>query len=263
MCAKWLHAGKMKRLRYQILMYVLIAIFSWMIVGLGAARQSGQKVKSLQPVITNEENNHFLEIEDVRKMVRDIQQRPIEECIQGEVKIAEIESSLDKNPYVKIAEAYTDIGGNVVVQLELRKPLARVVYEDGTGFYLDKDFNKVDLSPTFSANTMLLRGIEKETLIPRDTVKSQQLNDLHKFLDYVDRRDYLRSQISEIVVKPNGELLILPEVGDVSIEFGLPDLLEEKFRNMELFYKKVLNHVGWRKYKSISLKYKNQVVARH
>lgn len=252
----------MKRLRYQILMYALITIFSWMIVGLGAARQSGQKVKSLQPVIMNEENNHFLEIEDVRKMVREIQQRPIEECLQGDVKISEIESSLDKNPYVKVAEAYTDIGGNVVVQLQLRKPLARVVYEDGTGFYLDQDFNKVDLSSNFSANTILLRGLEKETLIPRDTVVSEQLNNLHEFLNYVDRSEFLRSQISEVVRAPNGELLILPEVGDVSIEFGLPEELEEKFENMELFYKKVLNHVGWRKYKSISLKYKNQVVAR-
>ncbi len=243
-------------------MYALITIFSWMIVGLGAARQSGQKVKSLQPVIMNEENNHFLEIEDVRKMVREIQQRPIEECLQGDVKISEIESSLDKNPYVKVAEAYTDIGGNVVVQLQLRKPLARVVYEDGTGFYLDQDFNKVDLSSNFSANTILLRGLEKETLIPRDTVVSEQLNNLHEFLNYVDRSEFLRSQISEVVRAPNGELLILPEVGDVSIEFGLPEELEEKFENMELFYKKVLNHVGWRKYKSISLKYKNQVVAR-
>ena len=253
----------MKRLKYQILLYSLLTIFSWMIVGLGAARQSGQKVQSLQPVITNEENNHFLEMDDVRQMVREIQQRPIEECLRGEVKIDEIESSLDKNPYVKVAEAYTDIGGNVVVQLELRKPLARIVYEDGTGFYLDKDFNKVDLSRNFSANTILVRGLEKETLLPRDTVKSQQLNDLREFLDFVDASEFLRSQIAEVVVRPNGELMLYPEIGDVAIEFGKPTDLRQKFDHMVLFYKKVLNHVGWRKYKSISLKYKNQVVARH
>ena len=71
----------MKRLKYQILLYSLLTIFSWMIVGLGAARQSGQKVQSLQPIITNEENNHFLEMDDVRQMVREIQQRPIEAVI--------------------------------------------------------------------------------------------------------------------------------------------------------------------------------------
>ena len=252
----------MKKLKLQILLYSLLAIFSWMIVGLGAARQNNAKVGSLRPVILNEENNHFLEMDDVKKMVRNIQERPLEECKQGQVKISEIESSLEENPYVKTAEAYTDIAGDVVVELELRKPLARVMYEDGTGFYLDREFNKVDLSSSYSANTLLLRGLEREPLEPRDTVKSEQLNGMHDFLTYVDRSELLRSQISEIVVRPNGDLVMYPEMGDVVIEFGKPDDIEKKFANMETFYHRVLNYSGWNKYRSISLKYKNQVVAR-
>jgi cell division protein FtsQ len=252
----------MKKLKFQILLYGLLTVFSWMIVGLGAARQSGAKVSSLQPVILNEENNHFLEMDDVRAMVRNIQERPLEECKQGEIKIGEIERSLESNPYVKTAEAYTDVGGNVVVELQLRKPLARVMYEDGTGFYLDHEFNKVDLSSTYSANTPLLRGLEREPLEPRDTVLSTQLNDLREFLLYVDRSELLRAQVSEVVRRANGDLVLFPEMGDVVVEFGKPDAIEEKFANMELFYRRVLNYAGWKKYKSISLKYKNQVVAR-
>ena len=252
----------MKKLKFQILLYGLLTLFSWMIVGLGSARQSNAKVSSLQPVILNEENNHFLEMDDVRTMVRNIQERPLEECKQGQVKIDAIERSLEENPYVKTAEAYTDVGGNVVVELELRKPLARIMYEDGTGFYLDREFNKVDLSSTYSANTLLVRGLEREPLAPRDTVKSEQLNGMRDFLSFVDRSELLRSQVSEILVKPNGDLVIYPEMGDVIIEFGKPDDMEKKFTNMEIFYRRVLNYSGWGKYKSISLKYKNQVVAR-
>ncbi|MBL0018652.1 MAG: hypothetical protein IPP17_20000 [Bacteroidetes bacterium] len=252
----------MKKLKFQILLYTLLTVFSWMIVGLGAARSKRELVTTLQPRILNEENNHFLGMDDVKKLVREIQERPIEECRLGEVKTDEIESSLKANPYVKTAEAYTDIAGSVVVELELRKPLARIMYDDGSGFYLDKDFRKVDLSHTYSANTLLLRGVERETLEPRDTVKSAQLNGLREFLDFVDHSEFLRSQISEVVLRKNGDLVIYPEVGDVVIEFGKPDEVADKFGNMELFYHKVLNRVGWRKYKSISLKYKNQVVAR-
>ncbi len=252
----------MKKVKLQILLYSLLTVFSWMIVGLGAARQSNAKVSSLNPVILNEENNHFLEMDDVKDMVRKIQERPLEECKQGQVKIEEIERSLEGNPYVKTAEAYTDVGGNVVVELELRKPLARVMYEDGTGFYLDREFNKVDLSNSYSANTLIVRGLEREPLAPRDTVKSEQLNEMHDFLDFVDHSILLRSQISEIVVRPNGDLVIYPEMGDVVIEFGKPKDMKEKFSKMETFYRRVLNYSGWQKYKSISLKYKNQVVAR-
>jgi cell division protein FtsQ len=252
----------MKKLKFQILLYGSLTLFSWMIVGLGAARQNSAHVSSLMPVILNEENNHFLGMDDVKAMVRNIQERPLEECRQGEIKINEIEQSLDKNPYVKTAEAYTDVGGNVVVELELRKPLVRIMYDDGTGFYLDREFNKVDLSNTYTANTPLLRGVEREPLEPRDTVKSAQLNEMREFLEYVDHSLLLRSQVSEIVAKPNGDLVIYPEMGDVIIEFGKPNDISQKFSNMELFYRRVLNHTGWKKYRSISLKYKNQVVAR-
>ncbi|MFM2374987.1 MAG: hypothetical protein RLZZ165_83 [Bacteroidota bacterium] len=252
----------MKRPKSQILLYALLTVFSWMIVGLGSARQNREMVKGLQPRILNQENNHFLELDDVKDLVREIQERPIEECRRGEVKADEIERSLNENPYVKKAEAYTDIAGMVVVELELRKPLARVMYRDGSGFYLDREFRKVDLSHHFSANTMIVSGIEREPLVPRDTVKSPQLDSLREFLRYVDQSTFLRSQISEVVVKPNGELVIYPEVGDVVIEFGKPREIAEKFANLDLFYHKVLNRVGWRKYKRISLEFKGQIVAR-
>jgi cell division protein FtsQ len=252
----------MKKLKFQILLYGSLTLFSWMIVGLGAARQNSARVSSLQPVILNEENNHFLGMDDVKDMVREIQERPLEECKQGEVKIEEIEKTLDKNPYVKKAEAFTDLAGNVVVELELRKPLARVMYEDGTGFYLDHEFNKVDLSNTYSANTPLVRGLDREPLEPRDTVKSEQLNEMREFLEYVDRSELLRSQVSEIVAQSNGDLVIYPEMGDVLVEFGKPTDVRQKFANMELFYRRVLNHTGWKKYRSISLKFKGQIVAR-
>jgi cell division protein FtsQ len=252
----------MKKLKLQILLYTTLTIFAWMIVGLASARQKNQMVTSLRPVILNQENNHFLGMDDVKKIVRGIQQRPIEECKRGEVKIAQIEEDLQHNPYVKQAEAYTDIGGNVVVELELRKPLARVMYEDGEGFYVDQEWERVDLSRSFSANTILIRGLPRD-LAPRgDSLYAQRLRGLKSFLGYVDKSEFLRSQISELVVRKDGELVIYPEVGDVVIEFGQPVNIADKFQNLELFYHRVLNHVGWSKYKSISLKYTDQIVAR-
>jgi len=36
--------------------------------------------------------------------------------------------------------------------------------------------------------------------------------------------------------------------------------LEEKFENLKLFYSEGVKQTGWRKYKEINLKYKNQIV---
>jgi cell division protein FtsQ len=44
------------------------------------------------------------------------------------------------------------------------------------------------------------------------------------------------------------------------VVFGSIENYEEKFRNLEAFYKKGLPVSGWNLYKEINLKYKNQIV---
>lgn len=249
--------GRMKK----IALYGGLIVLSWVVVGLGAARQKTLPVDDFRTVIVNDENNHFLGSDDVEELVMDVHGRPLAEVSRGEVKVAEIEQELRENPFVKEAEAYTELGGDLVVEMELRKPLARVMFEDGSGFYLDKDYNKLDLSQRYAANTILVRGLAWEPLLPRDSIGSAQILDLQEFLEYVDGDDFLRSQVSEVVLEEDGDLVIYPEVGDVVIEFGKAERIEEKFDNMKLFYDKVLNKIGWDKYRQISLKYRGQVIA--
>ena len=246
----------------KIALYGGLIILSWVIVGVGVARHNSRDVKEFRPVLNNEENNHFLSRDDVRDIVEDIQGQALEETPRGEVKVAEIEEGLKENPYVKDAEVFKELRGDLVAELELRKPLARVLYEDGSGFYLDQDYRKLDLSRSFSANVILVRGIEFEPLVPRDSIMSPEIQGLQEFLEYVYADDFLRSQISEVVVDDKGELTLYSEVGDLVIEFGEAERIADKFDNMKLFFDKVLNQVGWDQYKKISLKYRGQVVAK-
>lgn len=252
----------MKPTLKKIALYGGLIALSWAVVGWGVARHNGRSVDGFQPTINNEDNNHFLNKEDVQEMVEDIQGMSLEETPSGDVKVAEIEAGLRENPYVRSVEVFKELSGDVVAELELRRPLARVMYEDGSGFYLDQDYQKLDLSAAYSANVVLVRGIEWEPLLPRDTINSPEILELQSFLKHVEGDDFLRSQISEVVVNDLGELTLYPEMGDLVIEFGKPERIEDKFDNMKLFYDKVLNQVGWDKYKEISLKYRGQVVAK-
>lgn len=246
----------------KIALYSGLVILSWVIVGVGLAKQGKREVSGFRTVILNEENNHFLGQEEVSDLVEKVQGQPLEQCQRGNIRVGEIESSLRDNPYVRTAEAYTRLNGEVVVELELRKPLARVLYEDGSGFYLDREFRKVDLSPRFAANTLLVRGLTWEPLEPRDSLQNEALLGMRKFLEYVDKDEFLRSQVSEVVRKDNGDLMLYPELGEQVIEFGKPLRIEDKFDNLKLFYDKVLNQTGWENYREISLKYRGQIVAR-
>lgn len=252
----------MKRKLRKIALYAGLLVFSWVIVGIGLARQKDREVSGFRTVILNEENNHFIGQEEVAELVDKVQGKALGECKRGEVQVGKIEAALRDNPYVRTAEAYARLDGEVVVELELRKPLARVVYEDGSGFYLSRDYRKVDLSPRFAANTLLVRGLSWEGLEPRDSIQNMDLLQLRTFLEYVDGDDFLRSQISEVVRQENGDLMLYPELGDHRIEFGRPVRIADKFDNLRLFYDSVLSQTGWDAYREISLKYRGQVVAR-
>lgn len=244
------------------MIYAAVILVSWVIVGLGSASDNRRAVTELRPVLVNEENNHFLAKADIEEVVRRIQGRPITEVPRGEVKIAEIERSLEENPYVKEAEAYREMSGAVVVRMELRKPIARVLFEDGEGFYIDQSFQKVGLSARFSANTPLIRGLSRSALAPRDSAGNAFLREMESFMRFVHASEFLRSQISEIVVDSKRELTIYPEIGHAVIEFGKPERVAEKFGDLEFFYRRVLTYMGWETYEVISLKYKNQIVAK-
>lgn len=248
--------------RRKSLIYAAVILLAWILVGVGSAVDNRRLVTELKPVLVNAENNHFLAKADIEEVVRKVQGRPIEEVKRGDVKIAAIERSLEENPYVKEAEAYREMTGAVVVRMELRKPLARVLFDDGDGFYIDQDFHKVDLSARFSANTPLVRGLTRRDVVMGDSATRVFMQELQGFLRFIHESEFLRSQISEIVVDDKHELTLYPEVGSAAIEFGRPVRVAEKFGDLEFFYRRVLNYVGWESYRRICLKYKDQIVAK-
>ena len=53
---------------------------------------------------------------------------------------------------------------------------------------------------------------------------------------------------------------MIPRVGNQNIILGNGDSLTVKFNNLLIFYKKALPLVGWNTYKTINIKYTNQVI---
>jgi cell division protein FtsQ len=242
--------------------YGILIVGSWVVVSVAGHQRERGKCKELVMHLRNSEANQFLDVEAVRNLVEEIQGRDVEDCRMDELRVSSLEYALKGNPYVEDAEVYKDVSSRLLVEIELRRPIARVMDMSGEGFYLDENFTKVDLSSRFTSNVPIVRGEFYEPILPRDTLRSKELEGVKEFLRFVDRNEFLRNQVSEIVIHKNGEVTMYPEVGDVVVHFGTPDRLNEKFENLMAFYKDVLNKTGWDKYSSISLKYKGQIVAR-
>ena len=62
-------------------------------------------------------------------------------------------------------------------------------------------------------------------------------------------------------VEADGQMEVIPKIGGQTIRFGMVDEnLPEKFDRLKIFYNEGLRKVGWDKYKTIDLRYKDQVV---
>jgi len=140
--------------------------------------------------------------------------------------------------------------GKLVISVDQRTPVVR--FKSSTeDYYMDQNGIKVPVSAKYIERILLVTGT-----IPDETIKKSLL----KMASYVNNDEFWKAQIEQIFVQANGELLFVPQVGDYLIEFGTPDDYELKFRNLKAVYQQGFKNIGWNRYKTISVKYRNQVV---
>ena len=53
---------------------------------------------------------------------------------------------------------------------------------------------------------------------------------------------------------------LIPRVGDHIIVIGTLTDYSDKLARLKLFYEKVLNQVGWNKYRKINIEFSNQII---
>jgi len=177
------------------------------------------------------------------------------------INIHQIEHSIKSNPFVKHAKVYADMDGTLWVQIKQREPLMRVLNILNQDFYIDRNGFKMPISKVFTPNVLVANGFIMEHFSHRvDTLKTQLVKDLFKTAVFIENDALWSQQIEQVYVNANADFELVPRVGDHKIILGNADALDIKFRNLLAFYKKALPSVGWNTYKTINLKYKNQIV---
>lgn len=87
---------------------------------------------------------------------------------------------------------------------------------------------------------------------------------LLNFVVLVEEDDFWRSEIVQIVVAkgPGGapQIELVPRTGSHTVIFGSPDDAEGKFAKLLKFYRRGLRNIGWETYRTIDVRYKEQVV---
>ena len=169
-----------------------------------------------------------------------------------EVAIERHEAILNAEVYKVIAKDTGSYKGVLVVNIKHRKPVVRIM-SNSASYYLDEFGGKIPISTNYTANVFVTTGIYSEKYATEK---------LLPFILFAENNEFWKAQIEQVHIEKNGEVLLTPLVGDHIIEFGELDDYQKKLQKLKAFYEQVLAKNSWNKYKTVSLKYNNQVIAK-
>ncbi len=130
-------------------------------------------------------------------------------------------------------------------------PVMRV-FTGNKSYYVNKDGKNIESRAEFFTDVPVVRGNFNSSFTPETVLP------LIKFI----REDKTLSEITGMIdARDSHNLIIVPRVAGHVINFGDTTRLAEKRDVLMRFYHKVMPYKGWEEYDTISVKFRNQVVA--
>lgn len=230
------------------------------IIAFTERKQSDISIKDISIKIDNLQENHFLDEGDILDLMQ-LRKENLAGTSIDAINLKGIEKKIRKQPFIKNANLYSDLKGNLVVRVELRRPIARIVRNDGPDGYIAEDGTIMPVSEKFTSRVILVSGGFVPKMLEQSNMNSKE--DSRQILELINniRADqFWSAQIAQLDIDSKVRVTLYPQVGDERIEFGKPDDLEVKFRKLMIFYKEILPRSGWNKYNRVNLEYEGQIV---
>lgn len=170
-----------------------------------------------------------------------------------------MEQMLEDDTWIDAAELYFDNQDVLHVQVTERSPVARVFTTSGHSFYIDSLGRTMPLSDKMTAKVPVFTGFPgSKKLTAADSV---QLETVRQTANYIQREPFWQSQVAQLDLRPDGNMEMVPVVGNHLVRLGNGEQVAAKFRRLLLFYKQVLSKTGFDTYPVIDVQYAGQVVA--
>ena len=175
----------------------------------------------------------------------------------GDVDRDAVEQAASHVPYLRDISTSVSVSGKVVVRAVQRRPIARLFY-GARELYFDDEGTIMPVSRTGDCTVLVASGDFTEPL-RIDSLNSQTLA-LVSLANFLDNEKKYHNLIDQIYIEKDGDIIMVPKLGDHIIELGTIDDLDTKFSNLLAFYRRSMPRAGWNTYSKVSLKYRGQVV---
>lgn len=247
----------------KVIVKVLI-IVGWLLAGAGlvallaAANRKQEKHVCTQVGILVKGNGErsYIDRDDVMKLL--LKQDPLVGRPIGSIDLSALELGLKHHQWIEKAELYFDSRDALHVTVTERVPIARVFTVTGGSFYFDSTAHQMPLLEGTSIRLPVITNFTASKKWNGDD--SAYAKKLIRLVQCINADPFWSAQAAQINITPERKIEIYPVVGDHVIVLGSPEQVEEKLRNLFLFYRQVLAKAGLSRYRNINAEYKGQVI---
>jgi len=228
-------------------------------IGFSAKKQSSRYVKELQINIEENEGNFFVNQAEVTDLINTDHTDYILSQPKELLELKILEERLESHAFISDAQLYFDIEGRLQIDIKQAKPIARLLFSDGKGRYIDQNGTILPLNTRHTARVLIVE-IENKIDWEESLLENSNGEKLLSLINYIDQNEFWKAQIAQLVLSRESEITMLPQVTKQEIRFGKVEDIEEKFNKLGIFYKRILPYKGWNEYAFVDLKFKNQIV---
>ena len=248
-----------KEEKKNILIYSFSGLLLLTLITFAGIKNNGRSVENVRVEIFDQEGIFFTDQLEVVDLMTDRSEDYVIGVEMGDLNPKVLEERVETNPFVKDAQVYRDLKGNLQVKVEQSKPIARLFIDGKKDRYIDEDGRVLPINAKHTARVPLMET-EFEFMWEKNLKESKFGRQVFALLTFIEKDEFWRAQIAHIFIKKDGEIELYPQVTKQVVEFGKPEDLERKFSKLMTFYKEVLPKKGWNTYDRVNLKFENQII---
>lgn len=194
------------------------------------------------------DNASFVNRETVDKLLIE-NNKDAQSIDKDKLDLNKLEKVLNSHEMIEKSEVFVSVDGVLKAIVKQKTPIARV-FDGDDSFYIDYEGNTMPLSTNFTARVPLVSG----------KINKKNSEDLAELFRIIHNDAFLKKNIIGVQIMPNGSLIMLNRNFNYQIDFGGDVRVRAKFNNYKAFFQKAVLDSSLYKYKTIDLRFAQQVV---
>jgi cell division protein FtsQ len=236
---------------------LLVAVF--MVALVAASRQQNNKaIKGMEVHLNDEHEFSFLQRKDIEALLLRNRNIDLAQTAISKLDLRLMEDIARTNPWVAKADIFVDNRQVLQVNITQREPVARIFDINGSSYYMDSLLNTMPVSQGYAYPAPVFTNVP---VLRNDSMQASLHQKIAYLSEMIGRDSFWHAQVTQIEVQPDQTFVLIPLFGDQRILIGDTANVQEKLKHLFAFYKNVSGKIGWDKYETLDVRYKNQVVA--